>query len=224
MRHQRPRLSTFCGSCTPNTPHLTSFPIQRRKAAGFQPVHSRCGAQLPTTQEASPRAGHENLLLRNSHTSDPIHHLTPAQRESLGNLLLSIFRDLMLLVGNWDIWVMAKFLREWELRELIKIRCYNFTCTLGMSANLSKTWTECLPKSLTLPISFSESTWWSHTGCAFKAMSSKTFFLHMQNSGAGDSAHENVIPSLYQALQSCLCTVTVWKKLYCLERLLSLSL
>ena len=40
----------------PNTPHLTSFPIQRRKAAGFQPVHSRCGAQLPTTQEAQGRA------------------------------------------------------------------------------------------------------------------------------------------------------------------------
>ena len=142
---------------TLNTPHLTSFPIQRRKAAGFQPVHSRCGAQLPTTQEASPRAGHENLLLRNSHTSDPIRHLTPAQRESLGNLLLSIFGDLMLLVGNWDIWVMAKFLREWELKELLKSKCYNFTCTSGMPANLSKTWTECLPKSLTLPISLSKS-------------------------------------------------------------------
>ena len=140
----------------PNTPHLSSFPIQRRKASGFQPVHSRCGAQRPTTQEAPLRAGHENPLLRNSHTSDPIHHLTPAQREHLGNVFLSIFRDLMLLVGNWDISVMAKFLREWELRELLKSKCYNFTCTLGMLSNLPKTWPECLLKSLTLPISLSE--------------------------------------------------------------------
>lgn len=47
--------------CTPNTPHLSSFPIQRTKAAtGFGPIHSRCGSQLPTTQEASTRVRHEN--------------------------------------------------------------------------------------------------------------------------------------------------------------------
>ena len=90
-----------------NTPHLSSFPIQRRNTAGFQPVHNRCGAQPPATQEASPRAGHENLLLRNSHTSDPIRRLTPAQRQHLGNSLLSIFMDLMLSVGNWDTWISA---------------------------------------------------------------------------------------------------------------------
>ena len=70
---------------------------------------------------------------------------------------------------------MAKFLREWELKELLKSKCYNFTCTSGMPANLSKTWTECLPKSLTLPISLSKSKQSSHTGQAFKAMSSRTF-------------------------------------------------
>lgn len=62
-------------------------------------------------------------------------------------------------------------LRGWELRELLENRYYNFMCTLGKPENLSQTWTECLPKSVTLPIPFSESLWWSHTGQVFKVMS-----------------------------------------------------
>ena len=107
-----------------------------------------------------------------------------------------------------------------------RTRLKRLSLGVSINTNLSKTWTECLPKSLTLPISLSESMRWPHRRQAFKTMSSRTFpFSTCRTMELGmDSAHENVIPSLYQALQSGLCTVTVWKRLYCLERLLSLSL
>ena len=99
-------------------------------------------------------------------------------------------------------------LKDWELKELLENKYYNFICTLGISinTNLSKTWTECLPKSLTLPISLSESMRWSHAGQAFKIMSSQTLpFSTGRTVGLEmDSAHENVIASLGQHLQNVL--------------------